>query len=73
MRLTASEAHDILQQCHIAPETNFFALRSHEVASLLDFADKRGYRKPRNANGSRGRYFYAYLQRALNRGFNHDY
>ena len=33
--------------------------------AVLRAADARKYQKPRNANGSRGRYFAAYLARAI--------
>lgn len=43
--------------------SNFFTLSASKVTELLEVADAVGYRKPRNANGSRGRYFFAHLQR----------
>ena len=45
---------------------DFHKLSSTKVAYLLEVADEVGYQKPKNANGSRGRYFFAYLQ--SNRG-----
>ncbi len=45
-------------------DSDFHALRSSEVDGVIAAADSRGYRKPRNANGSRARYFHAYLRRA---------
>lgn len=42
---------------------NFFTLPPSKVVELLEVADAVGYRKPKNANGSRGRYFFARLQR----------
>lgn len=36
---------------------------SAQVDVILAEADRVHYRKPRNANGSRGRYFYQRLQR----------
>lgn len=42
---------------------DFHALRSSQVDALLTAADRYKYRKPKNANGSRARYFHAYLQR----------
>lgn len=42
---------------------NFYALPASKVDALLEVADAVGYRKPKNANGSRGRYFFAKLQR----------
>ena len=43
---------------------DFYTLSSSEVAQVLELADLVKYRKPKQANGSRGRYFFAYLQRA---------
>lgn len=37
---------------------------SQVYKSLLVEADAHKYRAPRNANGSRGRYWHEYLQRA---------
>lgn len=46
---------------------NFYALRQEAVYNLLGEARAAGYRQPRNANGSRARYFHEYLQRAAQR------
>ena len=50
-------------QTGIRPGTDFHTLSSSQVTDLLLAADLFKYRKPKNANGSRGRYFHAYLQR----------
>jgi len=42
---------------------DFDVLSRAQVWHLLSYADDHGYRAPRGANGSRGRYWYAYLQR----------
>lgn len=42
---------------------DFYALPSSSVDVIVEAAKRVGYRKPKNANGSRGRYFYAYLER----------
>lgn len=42
---------------------DFDTLSSSKVSELLEVADAVKYRKPKNANGSRGRYFFARLQR----------
>lgn len=42
----------------------FHALPSDVVLRIADAARAYGYREPKNANGSRARYFYAYLTRA---------
>jgi hypothetical protein len=58
-RLGAYEARAILAKL----DDDFHALSSAQVERLLQEADRVGYRKPKNASGSRGRYFFAYLQR----------
>lgn len=59
----AQDAREILSRIHAERGQDFHTLRSEQVESLLAFADQRKYRKPKNANGSRGRYFYQMLQR----------
>ncbi len=56
------QAREILARCN-ARTADFHTLSSEQVEMLLASADTLKYRKPRNANGSRGRYFHAYLQR----------
>jgi len=56
-------ARAILSDCNINVAQDFFTLSSAQVECLLDHADTHKYRKPKNANGSRGRYFHAYVQR----------
>lgn len=60
-------ARDILARCHTASRS-FHALPSDVIASLIAEADERHYRAPRNANGSRARYFHAFLERVAARG-----
>jgi hypothetical protein len=59
--LTPDSAREILDHCQA--HGNLHALPASTVESLLDFADEYRYRKPKDANGSRGRYFHALLQR----------
>lgn len=66
-RLTRSDALDIFRRCRIDPGHNFHGLPSSDVAALLREADRVGYRKPRNAPGSRGRMFHGYLRRLADR------
>lgn len=58
-----SDAADILQRAGVARGANFHTLRASQVDALLVEADRVKYRKPKNANGSRGRYFHDMLQR----------
>lgn len=59
----ALNARIVLQACNVAIGEDFDTLRSSQIDLLLEEADRVRYRKPRNANGSRGRYFHALLQR----------
>lgn len=61
------KAQACLDACGIDPQTDYHALTSTQVDALLIKADAWRYRKPKNANGSRGRYFHAMLIRRLNR------
>ena len=65
-KLTPPQAREILRRAHI-PAIDFHALDSAAVDRLLIEADAVKYRKPRNANGSRARYFHAYLTRTASR------
>ncbi|HEO1552411.1 hypothetical protein I4940_08035 [Pseudomonas aeruginosa] len=42
---------------------DFHTLNSGAVEALVDAARANAYRKPKNANGSTARYFFAYLNR----------
>ena len=61
--LTRRDALAILAACDIAAGADYHTLSSATVDALLAEADKRKYRKPKDANGSRARYFHAYVQR----------
>jgi hypothetical protein len=65
--MTRSDAANLCNKYHIDTHKDFFVLSASEVGQVIDAADEWGYRKPKNANGSRGRYFFAALQRAINR------
>jgi hypothetical protein len=67
-RIHALDAMDILDACAIPRGVDFFTLRNAQVLDLLNYADMRGYRAPRHANGSRARYFHAYLERQIAAG-----
>lgn len=58
-------ARTILRNCHA--DCDFHALGTEAVDRLLAHADAMKYRKPENANGSRARYFHAYLVRVAAR------
>ena len=45
--------------------TDFHALPAIHVCAVLSEAIRYGYQVPKNANGSRARYFYAFVQRSI--------
>lgn len=47
----------------INPQSDFHTLSSSQVDIILDSAKECRYRKPKNANGSRARYFFCAVQR----------
>lgn len=51
-------------QFHLDLTKNFHTLTNAEVCRVIEAADLVKYRKPKHANGSRGRYFFNYLKRA---------
>lgn len=57
-------ARAILAACAVDPGQDFHVLRSSQVEALLEAATFCNYRAPRNASGSRARYFHARLVRA---------
>lgn len=61
------DAGAILSRCGVERGADFHTLRLDTVERLIEFADDYGYRKPRNANGSRARYWHDYLQRVARR------
>jgi len=64
-------ARAILRECGAAAGPNqwhdFYTLPTCAVGAVIAAADAAGYRAPRNANGSRARYFYEALRRQAER------
>lgn len=60
----STDARSIATTYHLDLSKDFFTLSVEEVGRVLDAANLCKYRKPKQANGSRGRYFFRYLQRA---------
>lgn len=65
--MTPDDARNTLHRLRLDPKTDFHRLGMYEVDALLTEADRVKYRKPKGANGSRGRYFHAYLCRLASR------
>jgi hypothetical protein len=58
-----TNARAIFAHLKIGLDQDFHTLSPSQVEGLLEEADRVRYQKPKNANGSRGRYFHARLQR----------
>lgn len=71
MSIRDLNAAEILRQCGACrghgDYWDFYALPTSSVGAVLRAADAAGYRAPRNANGSRARYFYEALRRQVER------
>ena len=64
-KLNKAEAQNILDDCGIGHNVDFYALNNTQVIRLVEEAKRHSYFAPKNANGSRGRYFCEYLQRKV--------
>lgn len=62
--MTHDTATSLAAQFHLDLTKDFHTLANAEVCRVLEAADLVKYRKPKSANGSRGRYFFEYLKRA---------
>ena len=60
------EATYLAHKHNIPLDVDFHTLDSNTVHRILDAANEHKYRHPKNANGSRARYFHACLVRAFN-------
>lgn len=56
-------AREVLKYANVPLGADFHELTTAHVERLLAAADQLRYRKPRNANGSRARYFHDLMQR----------
>jgi hypothetical protein len=63
--MSRTDATSLATKHHIPLSEDFHTLPASTVDRITSAADEMKYRKPRNANGSRARYFYAYLRRCL--------
>lgn len=62
-----SDARELARNYGIPLNRDFHSLNTDTVESIIAAADSVNYRKPRNANGSRARYFHARLVRLASR------
>ena len=69
-RLTYWEARSLARAFGFDPLEDFHAMSTASKEAVIRAADSRGYRKPKNANGSRGRCFADYVRRVVERGDN---
>ena len=58
-----TNAQCVLKNCGIHIGADYHTLSSDQVDQLLIAADIAKYQKPKDANGSRGRYFHDLMQR----------
>lgn len=68
-RIDPWDARAILTACGCKCADDFHTLNADKVERLLMHADARRYRKPASANGSRARYWHAYLVRQCRKTF----
>ncbi len=64
-KVSSGQACTILDRLRIPVGADFHT--TSKGVELADEARKVGYRKPRGANGSTGRYFHSYLQKLCRR------
>ena len=67
MKLSKADAQSIAAAHRFDLREDFHALPASTVCRIIEAADLLKYRKPKHANGSRARYFFAYLCRAARR------
>ena len=66
-RMGFYEARNILAAVGCEIPADFHTLDSNQVHRVLMEAEQYGYRKPRNANGSKARCFFQFVQRVSTR------
>lgn len=65
--MTTEQATNVLRYVGAETSTDFHTLSATAVDNLIAFANDFKYRRPRNANGSRARYFFAFVCRVARR------
>ena len=68
VRLTYWEARALASTFGFNPLEDFHAMSTASKEAVVRAADSVKYRQPKNANGSRGRYFAAYIRRIIEKG-----
>lgn len=71
-RLTYASARDLCSSFGFDPFEDFHVMSSDSKEAVIRAADSVGYRAPKSRNGSRGRYFAAYVRRIIERGDKSD-
>ncbi|MDV2964545.1 hypothetical protein RZ532_01035 [Nitratireductor aquimarinus] len=67
-RLTYASARAICSTFGFNPFEDFHAMSSGSKEAVIRAADSVKYKAPKSRNGSRGRYFAAYVRRIIERG-----
>lgn len=67
VRMTHDEARAIATVFGFDPREDFHAMSTASKEAVIKAAKARGFKAPKNANGSTGRYFAARVRRALER------
>ena len=67
-RLSYWEARALAATFCFDPFEDYHAMSAGSKEGVILAADSVKYRAPKNANGSRGRYFAAYVRRVIERG-----
>jgi len=65
--LTKTEAVAALRKGRLNLSHDYHQLSSSDVDKVLFVASLYGYRKPKNASGSKGRMFWQFMQRVARR------
>jgi hypothetical protein len=63
--LIAHLESQILADCAISPDTDYRSLSIVQIDALTVRAEKYGYRKPKNLDGSTAKRFHAFLVRRI--------
>lgn len=67
-RMTYHEARALASCFCFDPREDWHRMSTGSKEGVIAAAKSRGYRAPKNANGSTGRYFAEYLRRVIERG-----